>query len=74
MTLAETDAPAEAKPVEDTECFEGINRILWTMREAELGLLVELAVQHLLVLHLHLVRNNLEFILTSLLIPTADVC
>jgi hypothetical protein len=32
---------------------EGINRTRWTVAEAELGLLIELAVQRLWVPHLH---------------------
>ena len=50
MKSSETDTDAEARsvltwPMEDMGCLEGINR-------TELGLLIELAVQHLLVLSL----------------------
>jgi hypothetical protein len=49
---AEADACAEARAVEVTRYLEGINGTRWTATEAELGLLIELTVQHLWVLHL----------------------
>ena len=50
-----------------------INRVLWTMTEAKLGLLIELAVQCLLVLHLGWSslpweRHSRELLLTFLLV------
>jgi hypothetical protein len=45
VTSAETDTHAEARHMEDVWCLEVINRTRWTVMEAELGLLIELAVQ-----------------------------
>jgi hypothetical protein len=45
---AETDPCAKTRLMEDMRCLEGINRTRWTVTEAELGLLMELAVQCLL--------------------------
>ena len=45
MMSAETHARAEARPVEDMWCLEDINRTRQRGTEAELGLLVQLAVQ-----------------------------
>ena len=49
---------AEARPVEDTWCLEGINRTQWTVTGAELGFLIELAVQRLWVSGLHLAERG----------------
>ena len=46
MMSAETDTCAEARPVEDTGYLEDINRTPETIMEAEIGLLIKLAVQH----------------------------
>ena len=77
----ETDTRAEARPVEDMWCLEGINRTQWRVMEAELGLLIELVVQCLLVLHphwssLHWERHSWELFPAFLLalVPPADLC
>jgi hypothetical protein len=45
MMTAETDTWAEARPTEDMGYLEGINRTQQMVTEAELGLLVQVAVQ-----------------------------
>jgi hypothetical protein len=51
--LDETDPRTEARLAEDMSCLEGIDRTQWTVTEAELGLLIELAVECLWELSLH---------------------
>ena len=53
MMSAETDTHAAVRPKRTCDVWRAINRTLSTMVGAGLGLLIELAVQHLLVSSLH---------------------
>jgi hypothetical protein len=55
---AKADTSAEVRPVEDRWCLEGINRTRLTVTEAEFGLPIELAAQHLWVSHLLLIFDS----------------
>jgi hypothetical protein len=76
---AETDTCAEIRPVEDTWCSECINRTWGTVTMVELGLLIELALQCLLVSCLcwsllSWERHSWEHLLSFLLAPSAGSC
>jgi hypothetical protein len=74
---AETDLHAEARPMENMWHLKGLNRTLWTVTEAKLGLLIELDIQCsgscLWVLHrwslLPWERHSRKLLLTFLLVP-----